>query len=222
MLTAFKKSLKSNTAPKSGVTLIEILIVSTIIAMLAAVSFPIFKIIQQREKERRLKKILFAVRSAIGGCKSQKSNKIFTEGFRNFVFTRGREQIESLAADPDVAHPLFIQDGTANGRFYPHTPSHICYGTPYVVRIATGAVPATEYVDVEIQRRFLRNIPPHPFKGWYPNAEWRFKASVTGLPDDIIASYTGDPWSSDTASGVIDIVSRGAGEALDGSRTDDW
>ncbi|NLF95499.1 MAG: prepilin-type N-terminal cleavage/methylation domain-containing protein, partial [Candidatus Riflebacteria bacterium] len=39
---------------RSGVTLVEILIVTVVITLMAAVSFPVYKIIQQREKEKRL------------------------------------------------------------------------------------------------------------------------------------------------------------------------
>ncbi|HQB84597.1 MAG TPA: prepilin-type N-terminal cleavage/methylation domain-containing protein, partial [Candidatus Rifleibacterium sp.] len=76
--------------PDAGVTLIEILIVTVIIALMAALAFPVYKIVQQREKERRLKKILNDVRAAISGGKSQLANTWLSEGFRTYVFQTGK------------------------------------------------------------------------------------------------------------------------------------
>jgi prepilin-type N-terminal cleavage/methylation domain-containing protein len=219
-----KKQLNRDTVSRNGVTLVEILIVSAIIAMLAGVSFPIYKIVQQREKERRLLKILRDVRAAIGGCKSQKSDKTFKEGFRNYVYSQGKAQIEDLNTKPVAKAALkeFVKDGTTNGLFYPPSPSHICASHLYTVTIATGTA-AGEVVNVKIERRFLRQIPPHPFQSWYPNAHWEFKpATNIAAGGPTYASATGDPWDTGDAYGVTNIVSRGAGPGLDGSNTDDW
>lgn len=217
---------------KRGVTLVEILIVSTIIAIMAALSFPVFKIVQQREKERRLKKILLDIRSAIGGCKSQNSNKLYLEGYRNFVYSTGIELIDAAHTSNGAfkkARKQFIASGTTDGMFYPITPSHLCYNTNYTIRLATGTDAASEFVDINIQRRFLRRIPPHPFAGWYPNAHWEFRpAAIDGAfgGGPFYASSATDPWNNNSnppaATGVIEIVSRGAGYALDGSNTDEW
>ncbi|GAB4278926.1 MAG: hypothetical protein Kow0029_22470 [Candidatus Rifleibacteriota bacterium] len=232
MLQAIRNIIQSNTSNR-GVTLVEILIVSAIIALMAATSFPVYKIIQQREKERRLKRILREVNSAIGGCKSQRSNKIFIEGYRNYIISKGQAEIEAKnpnPADYKKAMQNFIKDGTNRGLFYPLTPSHLEY-TPQdyvnagtVISIATNTPPPAldpqnDYVHIEIKRRFLRKIPPHPFASWYPGAHWVFKPAVpAGAP---AASDTA-PWTPLTAVGVIQMKSKGAGYALDGSNTDDW
>lgn len=218
--------------PRQGVTLVEILIVSTVIAVMAALSFPVYKIIQQREKERRLLRILREVRSAIAGSKSQKSNKIWKEGHRNYVYRHGIEKIWELHQSDESkfqeARKHFIEDGTQNGLLYPKTPSHLIFNQNYNIRIATGTA-AGEEVDIDVQRRFLRKIPPHPFANWYPNAHWEFKpASIDGAfgGGPFYASSATDPWNNNgnppAATGVIDIVSRGAGRALNGSNTDEW
>lgn len=238
------KQLKKivNRAPlrKRGVTIIEVMVVTTVVALLAAVSFPVYKIIQQREKEKRLKDILLNVRAAISGSKTARSNKLFRQGYRNYVVTKGVYAIENTAADPKTAISRFLASGTAcDGKLdslYPESPSALLRATTYSVRLATDTDADTNSgsrVTVTISRRFLRSIPPHPFVSWYPNAHWEFKPVVTNIAtatkDSTYASGPGDPWGNTdysagnwNATGVVDIVSRGAGIALDGSNTDDW
>lgn len=226
-----RKALLTPT-PRRGVTIIEVMVVTTVIAMLAAVSFPIYKIIQQREKEKRVKDILLVVRAAISGSKTARSNKLFTQGYRNFVITRGISEIEDENPGASAA-PIanFLASGTTcNGRLnslYPQTPSDLIRATNYTVYLATDTdgtanTDTAKQVSVEINRRFLRHIPPHPFISWYPNAHWEFKPVKIAAGGPTFASSATDPWNSGTATGVIDIVSRGAGIALDGSNTDDW
>ncbi|MDD2998263.1 MAG: prepilin-type N-terminal cleavage/methylation domain-containing protein, partial [Candidatus Riflebacteria bacterium] len=83
-----------NNKHRSGVTLVEILVVSVVMALMAALAFPVYKVIQQRDKERRLKKILTDVRAAIFGSKSQQSSLSFTEGYRTHLRVRGIALIE--------------------------------------------------------------------------------------------------------------------------------
>lgn len=219
-------SRHSSSYSRRGVTMVEILIVSVIIALLSAVSFPVYKIVQQRVKERRLKTILLNVRAAIAGSKSQKNSKIWKEGYRCYVYRRGSEEIWELHQDNlqqfHEAKQYFINDGTQNGMFYPLSPSHMIANQPYAIAIATGPV-AGDQIILEVQQRFLRKVPPHPFKGWYPNARWEFKPVVNAAAGGpTYASGPADPWNVGLATGVVDIVSRGAGIALDGSKTDDW
>lgn len=213
-------AMRVNRNRKAGVTLVEVMVASLIISMLSAISFPAYKIIQQREKERRLRKILEQTRAAISGSKSQQSNRQFVEGFRNFVRAQGYTKIK-IAADAEGVddHELrsriaiMTKDMGENGRGYPPTPAHLIATDSYDVKIATGSLD-TDIVTITINRRFLRNIPPHPFKSWYPDARWEFRPATdtTTLTYDWDAQYYG----------VVDMVSRGAGIALNGSRTDDW
>jgi prepilin-type N-terminal cleavage/methylation domain-containing protein len=205
------KKYKSNIAGKSGVTLVEVLIVTAIIAMMAAISFPVYKIIQQREKEKLLKKYLLDMRSAINGYQGAGSRgqsvriKYFNEGYRGFIIERGINEIydKNSGSTRKQAVKTFLASGTSTGRFYP---KNIASLTPqaidYTVTIATGTN-AGEEVTITVDRPFLRHIPPHPFKDWYPGADWEFKALF------------GNDY-------IIDVYSRGAGSALDGSDTDDW
>ena len=210
---------------RSGVTLIEILIVTVIISLMAALAFPTWKIVQQREKERRLKKILNDVRAAIAGSKSQLSTTNFNEGIRTYIRVKGIELIkqahnpatEGAIASAAIASFAFNLANTGLG--YPLTPSHLTINSPYWITVATGPTDVsgnTGAVNIEINRRFLRTIPPHPFQSWYPIATWTFQPS---LPRGS-ARVASASWGS--RIGVIDIKSQGAGTALDGSNTDAW
>lgn len=215
--------LQRKTQEKSGITLMEILIVTVIIGLMAAISFPVFKIVQQREKERRLKKILYDVRAAISGSKSPQGITEFTEGYRTYIRVKGIAAIEAAHPLPDTATPaisVFIKNLGSEGLGYPPSPRTLI-SSGYTVRVATSTSdPTNDYVDIHVDRRLLRTIPPHPFKSWFPNSEWHFKPATDTM--QAFASSTTDPWQAGTYYGVADIVSRGAGIALDGSSTDDW
>jgi len=234
--------------PDAGVTLIEILIVTVIIALMAALAFPVYKIVQQREKERRLKKILNDVRAAISGGKSQLSTVSFNEGLRTVVRVQGIEKIKSAhnlsnpvqSAIASAAISSFTLHMVQQGLGYPPTPFHLTYAQNYDIEIATGPtshpMSALGSVTVLISRRFLRSLPPHPFQGWYPNATWTFKPAyfLPSVPANAVP-VSSATWGvqqklyDDTAGasgvkryGVMDIYSSGAGMALDGSNTDEW
>jgi len=236
--------------PDAGVTLIEILIVTVIIALMAALAFPVYKIVQQREKERRLKKMLNDVRAAISGGKSQLSTVSFSEGMRTFVRVQGIEKIKSAH---NLSHPVegavasaaissFTLHMVEQGLGYPPTPFHLTYGQNYNVVIATGPTShpssVAGNVTVKISRRFLRNLPPHPFQSWYPNATWTFRPAyynpkipanavpvsshTWGVQQKNFDDATGPVAERVSRYGVMDIYSSGAGIALDGSNTDEW
>jgi prepilin-type N-terminal cleavage/methylation domain-containing protein len=201
---------KGNSSNKAGVTLVEILIVSTIIAMMAAISFPVYKIIQQREKERRLKKILQSVRASICGFQGNsyagKTRRIkrFEEGYRSFILERGIAKIEDANSgaldDPDTAISNFLSNCRTNGYFYPETISNLTSSAiPFDVKVATASPPIADpgdYVTITVDR---------PFHDWYPKAHWEFKY-----------------WDAGSSKYVMEISSKGAGTALNGSNTDDW
>lgn len=209
-----QKSLKLTIQvhPYRGVTIVEILIVSTIIAVMAALSFPVYKIIQQREKERKLKEFLDKFRTAIHGCQGNSNNhkriKKFHEGYKNYILQRGIDQIN--VANPDVstrenAEKTFINNAITKGLAYPETIWHLTHlRLPHTVVIATGPAPS-DTVSIDVDHPFLRGIPPNPFKDWYPAATWTF-------------TY----YDTINSTGVLDIHSSGAGIALNGENTDDW
>ncbi|NLF97583.1 MAG: type II secretion system protein, partial [Candidatus Riflebacteria bacterium] len=184
---------------RSGVTLVEILIVTVVITLMAAVSFPVYKIIQQREKEKRLKKILNEVRSAIGCRKSALSNRDFVDGYRTFVRNYGLTHINDQAS-----RTYFLRAINRDGYGYPGTIGSLTSPTMFSFEAPIGDGAS---ITIVINRKFMRprntadGLPPHPFQSWNPNVAW-IKVLKNGH--------------------IIDIKSEGAGMALDGSLTDDW
>ena len=79
---------------KRALSLVELVVITFIIAIIATMAFPAYKIFQQRSKEKRLKKILTDVRAAISGTKSHNSTTVFEEGFRTVARVKGLELIE--------------------------------------------------------------------------------------------------------------------------------
>ncbi len=214
--------LKIQAHPRQGVTLVEILIVSTIIAVMAALSFPVYKIIQQREKERKLDTFLGNFRAAIHGYQANNNNrnriKNFQEGYKGYILQRGISQIEDahpLPADKatlNAALKTFIDNAIENGLAYPETVWHLTpLRLPHTVHIATDptavdfATTPELYASVIVDHPFLRSIPPNPFQDWYPGSTWTFKYHDTV-----------------NATGVMEIRSSGAGYALNGENTNDW
>lgn len=194
---------------QSGVTLVEIMITTIIIGLVAAISFPTYKVVQQREKERHLRKTLHEVRSAILGSKSKQSNSLFIEGYRDYIIKKGLFQI-----DNDADRKLFLANIATEG--YPLSPSHLVANAPYELSFILSDTPLRQ-VEIQIDKKFLRVIPPHPFISWYPSARWEFR--TLSDPSKTVASSA---WNQLQHLGVYDIVSRGAGLSIDGSNTDDW
>jgi len=192
MHISFSASLNKSVQQCKGVTLIEILVVTVVIALIAAVSFPVYKIVQQREKEKRLRIILNDVRSAINGSKSLLSNADFKDGYRTFVRKYG------LALIPNNKRAYFLQRIAQDGYGYPGNIASLTT-PPFSFEIPISATPG-DVVTIVVDRKFIRHIPQHPFTGWTPAATWSY--TIKGV-------------------GISDIKSSGAGLALDGSKIDE-
>ncbi|HOT27931.1 MAG TPA: type II secretion system protein [Candidatus Ozemobacteraceae bacterium] len=212
---------------RRGVTLVEIMVASTIVVLIAAVTFPVYQIIQQREKENRLRQILDNVRGAIYGCPIALANRTFNQGYRVHVLNKLANAINNATETQetrDAALASGIRYLVDHGLDLPFSPASLTGRAPIGVTfdVATGT---TGTATVTIDRVFLRNIPPHPFVGWYPNARWEFVPAVYAgaLNSSVLTAATDSAtWESLQATGVKNIVSRGAGMAIDGTNTDDW
>lgn len=212
---------------RRGVTLVEIMVASTIVVLIAAVTFPVYQIIQQREKENRLRQILDNVRGAIYGCPVAMANRTFNQGYRVHVLNKLANAINN-ATDTQETRDTALASGISylvdHGLDLPFSPASLTGRAPIGVTfdVATGT---TGTATVAIDRVFIRNIPPHPFVGWYPNARWEFVPAVYAgsLNSSVLTAATDSAtWESLQATGVKNIVSRGAGMAIDGTNTDDW
>lgn len=212
---------------RRGVTLVEIMVASTIVVLIAAVTFPVYQIIQQREKENRLRQILDNVRGAIYGCPVAMANRTFNQGYRVHVLNKLANTINN-ATDTQETRDAALASGISylidHGLDLPFSPASLTGRAPVGVTfdVATGT---TGTATVTIDRVFIRTIPPHPFVGWYPNAHWEFVPAVYAgsLNSSVLTAATDSAtWESLQATGVKNIVSRGAGMAIDGTNTDDW
>ncbi len=172
---------------RKGVTLIELMVTVAILAVIATLSFPMFQLMQQRDKENRLIRILEGVNSAIMGSGSYDNKHVFSgiysEGYSNWIRRQimdSKWDIDNNKLTPgdrkkalDVAMEL--------GLFYPLTPSHL--ENPSMVQTAlipynlhTGGPPYLK-IRIRVDRRFFRKVAPHPFIGWYPGAHYEFEAA---------------------------------------------
>ena len=233
---------------KKALSLVELVIVTFIIAIAATVAFPTYKIFQQRSKEKRLKKILTDVRAAINGTKSHNSSNSFEEGFRTVARVKGMELLENIANVRGWNEPTVPPEVKQNcigafiakfgeGYGYPKSPNDIWSTNPlaefpeslkdFYTADLNPLFNNVPLGNIALERRFYRSKPVHPFHDWYPNADFAYiPAKDTRGMEYSNKSYTIEEWYSDTnvsyLIGVKDIVSRGAGLALDGSNTDDW
>lgn len=197
----------------AGVTLIEVLVVTTVIALMASLALPVSQILRQREKENRLREILSNVRSAIDTGHE-------LPGYKNFV-SREIIRLEATSASESSA----LAWASSSGLLYPVSPSYLVGRIPQVQISDSGLLTPPSTLTVPINRRFLRRVPPHPFADWFPAAHWEFKAVATDVAAGVgpwYSSSTTDPWNTGHATGVIDIRSVGAGIGLDGTLTDNW
>ena len=219
---------------KKGLSLMELIVISVVIAITACMAFPSYKIIQQRSKEERLKKILTDVRAAINGTKSHRSTQDFEEGFRTVTRVKGMEMIMNPKPD-DPNYALFSGCSSdekqrlinafvaelVKGYGYPTNPEQIWSKSPTAtITISLGVTHPDIQMVIPLGRRFYRKKPVHPFHDWFSTADFCF-VNASGT---VCCSYT--EWMDKSRDrdyhGVKDIVSRGAGLALDGSNTDDW
>lgn len=221
---------------RKGLSLVELIVVTVVIALAACLAFPVYKIFQQRSKEKRLKKILTDVRAAISGTKSHNSSNDFQEGFRTVARVKGMDDIIATASasgwdkedEQECISAFIAKIGLGHG--YPNSPADIWSSNPQAemgdiaYKDKHGVDKSYPLGTISLERPFYRSKPIHPFNDWYPTADFEYvpASDTTGKPFG--TSYTIASWTqySTQLMGVKDIVSRGAGVALDGSNTDEW
>ncbi|RCK81103.1 MAG: hypothetical protein OZSIB_2480 [Candidatus Ozemobacter sibiricus] len=196
-----------------GLTIIELLVVTTILSLMAALMFPTYRLMQQRDRENRLREILTDVRAARDAYKSYVSRQMWAK-------------IEAANTNQGVRQKAFKQalaSASQLGYLYPLNPSSFTNpihapGASFTVATdpVTPSDDPAEGVSVSVNRLFLRRIPPHPFTSWSPYARWEFVPAAGGS-----GRVASEAWTSSMV-GVMDIRSVGAGLAIDGTNTDDW
>lgn len=204
-------------------TLVELLVVSTIIALVAAISFPVLQIVRQREKENRLKEILNAVRkNGIGlgvpaYANSYQDTSYTSEGYRNFVLRKMMFEVASNTSNPasfSYASASFaIASGTKWGTIFPVNPNCLVNPMGYVASMPSDN--SNNVFLATITQRFIRGIPENPFVDWFPNATWQFKCATTNQ------WYSSATWPV-AATGVLDIRAASASYSLNGQDMSTW
>lgn len=218
---------------RKGLSLMELIVVTVVIAVTACMAFPVYKIFQQRSKEKRLKKVLTDVRAAISGSKSHNSTNDFQEGFRTVARVKGMELIASQARylawdkpDENKCVKAFIAK-IGQGYGYPNSPEDIWSADP---QAGIGLIEFDSFVSpynmgtIRLERRFFRSKPIHPFHDWYPSVDFEYVPVIDNTGNPPGTTYTVEGWNANSTNlfGVKDIVTRRCGLALDGSDTDAW
>lgn len=225
-MAAVKKALYRQVL---GVTIVELLVVSVVIALLAGISFPILQLVKQREKEKRLKEILNKVRirgiglgagdththTIVGKGKGAPLDTFFgSKGYKNFMM---RRIIQKAQNPKEYKDALFWAEEW--GLLYPSNPNKLVFAVGDVVKVPAQSPPAGIFFDIEVDQRFISAVPPHPFQDWYPGSRWEFKVSSGGGG----GWYSSESWPLPAVgSGVCDFRSVGAGIAINGENTDTW
>ncbi|MBI3038937.1 hypothetical protein HYY75_07810 [bacterium] len=188
----------------SGISLVELLVVVAVTALLTTIVYPTTQVLQQRDREHRLKKVL----------KNVQSKGI--DDYTNYVVAKIKSS--GLTADQEA---FAIASGAAMGLLYPLKPRDLekSVGTRLYIPIDSGFPAPLSSVTVTIERRFIRKVPPHPFISWLPNSHWEFRAATeTAAGGPWFASSS---WPAIDATGVIEFKSVGAGITLNGGNSDD-
>ena len=211
---------------KRALSLVELVVITFVIAIIATMAFPTYKIFQQRSKEKRLKKILTEIRAAINGSKSHNSTNEFEEGFRTVARLKGLQRIEDTASG-SVSWPLaFVPAIKQNcissfnalfseGYGYPAGPNDIWSQNPTAVfpEKLSGFYPDISPFDevilgnIPLERPFYRNCnrsseegiasgPVHPFHDWYQTAEFRYVPATDTNELNKLPDYSYDQWYS--------------------------
>ena len=149
----------------TGLSLIEVIVVMAVIALLSTAAYPVAQIYRQREKERRLREMLYVIRQ----------NGI--QAYRLRVLGHIR-QLYPSATSPEY---LYVASyGVDAGNINPPTVASLYNPIgPLQVSISPTAT-ATITINSRFIRPFTNNWPPHPFVSWYPAATWAYDFQKSG------------------------------------------
>ena len=193
-------SRSRRTSSQAGMTLLELIIASAILMVLASAAMPVARYTVKRQKEAELHRELREMSDAIDRYKDAADRNLIrveagTEGYP--------PDLDTLVKGVDISQ----QGGGIAGATTPGQP--IVPATGFGG--ALGQTPAQNGnlgQDLIRHVRFLRRIPVDPMTG---RSEWGMR-SVQDDPDS--TSWGGKD--------VFDVFSLSAGTALDGTKYSDW
>jgi len=189
----------------AGMTLLELMIATGILMILASAATPLLRITIKRQREAELHHALREMRDAIDRYKDAADRGLIrveqgTEGYPPDLDTlvNGVDMTSNSAGG--VGANSNLPGGNAMGNPSAAPSSSTAFGNN-PAGVGTGSS-VTQHV------RFLRKIPVDPFTG---NAEWNFQ------------SVTDDPGSTSWGGkDVFEVHSKSQGTALNGTKYADW
>ncbi len=190
-----KQKLLSSTV---GMTLLELIIATGILMILASAAMPLARIAAKRQREAELHQVLREMRDAIDRYKD--------------AADQGKIRIEAdtFGYPPDLdtlVNGVDMNSTSVGGVGAPGiAPGASSFGNPAAGGGNPAGVGSASSVTQHV--RFLRKIPVDPFTG---NADWNFQ------------SVTDDPGSTSWGGkDVFDVHSKSQGTALNGTKYADW
>lgn len=203
--------------PQAGLTLLELIIASAILMVLASAAMPVARYTVKRQKEAELRRDLREMRDAIDRYKDAADRNLIrvevgTEGYPPDLATlvKGVDLVSQQGAGLPGGG---IAGATTPGQSpVPSTGFGSTFGSGF------GQNPASTFGQTSGQNgqgqdlirhvRFLRRVPVDPMTG---KAEWGMR-SVQDDPDS----------SSWGGKDVFDVFSLSTNSALDGTKYSDW
>jgi general secretion pathway protein G len=189
----------------AGMTLLELMIATGILMILASAATPLLRITIKRQREAELHHALREMRDAIDRYKDAADRGLIrveqgTEGYPPDLDTlvNGVDMTSNSAGG--VGANSNLPGGNTTGNPSASPSNSTAFGNN-PAGVGTGSS-VTQHV------RFLRKIPVDPFTG---NAEWNFQ------------SVTDDPGSTSWGGkDVFEVHSKSQGTALNGTKYADW
>lgn len=190
----------------AGMTLLELMIATGILMILASAATPLLRVTIKRQREAELHHALREMRDAIDRYRdAAEAGKFRTEQGSEFYPPDLETLVNGVDMTSNASGGLGASNGAAGGPTF-GTPSSSIGGGSSAFGNNPAGVGSGSSITMHV--RFLRKIPVDPFTG---TAEWNLQ------------SVSDDP-SSTTWGGknVFEVHSKSQGIALDGTKYADW
>lgn len=190
-------------ARRRGFTLIEMLVVLTIVGILAGAAVPLHELAQRRQREAALREGLRSIRLALDAHRAAVEAGRIAPGPQGSPWPATLDRlVQGVPLRASPATPVAPADGEAAG----------AERAPADQTAEAAARADTGGTDAPHRLYLLRRLPRDPFAdpALPAAATWAVRAS-TSAP----GQYVG-------GADVFDVASRTPGRALDGSRYQDW
>ncbi|HLX00048.1 MAG TPA: type II secretion system protein [Candidatus Acidoferrales bacterium] len=193
-------------SPNVGMTLLELMIATGILLVLASAATPLLRITIKRQREAELHHALREMRDAIDRYRdAAEAGKFRTEQGSEFYPPDLDTLVNGVDMTSNAAGGLGAPNSPAGGPTF-GTPPSSSGGASSAFGNNPAGVGSGSSVTMHV--RFLRKIPVDPFTG---TAEWNLQ------------SVSDDPSSTSWGGkNVFDVHSKSQGTALNGTKYADW